>query len=278
MKSILGNRGSHHWSIHGPPHWIIACVVLCLGATAAHALKLNVDPPGDREFVRDLADMIDADAEQRIKELCDKLLTEKATPIIVVTIESMERYGGEDLRIETFATLLFNQWGIGHAELNGQDWNTGMLLLISRDDRKARIELGAGWGRREDATAKRIMDEMIIPQFKAGDFSKGIELGVDGLNNLARKLSLPTAPTPARPWWHYLLIVGFTLLAVFTGVSLYRRGASGWAWIFWAGLFTVVGMVLYQMLRNSGSGGSGGFSGGSFGGGSSGGGGASGSW
>jgi len=66
--------------------------------------------------------------------------------IIVVTINSMAQHGGEGMRIETFATLLFDQWQIGHAKLGGQDWNTGILLLVSRDDRKARIELGAGWG------------------------------------------------------------------------------------------------------------------------------------
>jgi len=60
-------------------------------------------------------------------------------------------------------------------------------------------------------------------------------------------------------------------------VSLYRRGASGWAWLMWGGIFAAAWYFLRTMSQNSGSGG-GGFSGGSFGGGSSGGGGASGSW
>lgn len=84
-------------------------------------------------------------------------------------------------------------------------------------------------------------------------------------------------PIPPRPWWHYALIVLFVALMIFTGISLYRSGASGWAWALWAVIFSILGTILYQTLtskKNS----SGGFSKGSFGGGFSGGGGASGSW
>lgn len=251
-----------------------AAVVFLLSAVPASALEITVERPGDREFVRDLANMIDPADEDRIRQTCDKLLTDKATPIIVVTIESMAKHGGNDLRIETFATLLFDQWQVGLKKLGNQEWNTGILLLVSRDDRKARIELGAGWGRTDDALCQQIMDGHIIPQFKQGQFSAGITAGVESLDKMGRKLELPTVP---RPWWHYAMILGFIGLAIFTVVSLSRRGASGWAWIFWGVAFSVVGTILYSMLTNSGGSG-GGYSGGSFGGGSSGGGGATGSW
>jgi len=261
---------------HGIIRSMFCCVTICvlclLAASPASALEISLDPPGDREFVRDLASMLDSDAKDHIRMLCDSLLTDKATPIIVVTIESMAKHGGEGMRIETFATLLFNQWQIGHATLGQQDWNTGILLLVSKDDRKARIELGGGWGRREDALCRQIMDEHIIFHFKQGRFSEGIVAGVEALDKMGRKLELPTRP---RPWWHYALVVGFIGLAIFTIVSLVRRGSSGWAWILWGVVFAIVGTILYQMITSRGSGG---FSGGSFGGGSSGGGGATGSW
>jgi uncharacterized protein len=243
-------------------------------ASSASAIEIDLDPPGDREFIRDLAGLLDSGSEEHIRKLCDSLLTDKVTPIIVITIESMAKHGGEDMRIETFATLLFDQWGIGHATLGKQEWNTGILLLVSRDDRKARIELGGGWGRREDALCQQIMDEHIIFHFKQGRFSEGIVAGVEALDKMGRMLELPTRP---RPWWHYALVVGFIGLVIFTIVSLVRRGASGWAWIFWGVVFAIVGTILYQMITSRGNGG-GGFSGGSFGGGSSGGGGATGSW
>lgn len=242
--------------------------------SSVHALELTLEPPGDREFVRDLAGMIDEPTKKQIQEICDKLLTDKATPIIVVTIDSMAKYGGADMRIETFATILFNQWQIGHAKLNDQDWNTGILLLVSKDDRKARIELGAGWGREDDAKCREIMDDYIIPHFKQGQFSQGILAGVEALDKMARKLEMPAKPQSA---WSYVIIAVVIGLAIFTIVSLIRRGSSGWAWLFWGVIFAVIGTILYQMLTNRGGGG-GGFSGGSFGGGFSGGGGATGSW
>ncbi len=254
--------------------WIAISVFATFSAVAA-PVKINIEPPGEREFVRDLAELLDPAAKEGIVKLCDKLLTEKATPIIVVTINAMSEYGGEGMRIETFATLLFNQWQIGHAKLGDRDWNTGILLLVSEGDRKARIELGAGWGRREDQLCSQIMSEHIIPMFKQGDYAGGIVAGVNALDKMARKLDLPTAP---RPWWHAALVVGAIGLGIFTVISLFRRGASGWAWLFWAAIFGLVGTILYQMLTNRGSSSGGGFSGGSFGGGFSGGGGSTGSW
>jgi len=253
---------------------------LLLGAWALPGLgqttsggRISLEQPGQREFVRDLAGMITPQDATKIQQICDKLLTDKATPIIVVTIESMAQHGGAALRIESFAMLLFNQWEIGHARIGDQTWNTGILLLISRLDRKARIELGAGWGNEKDELCRQIMDELIIPDFKNGEFSSGILAGVEALDKMARGKELPRRP---RPWWHYALIVGVIGLAVFTVVSLIRRGSSGWSWLFWSAVFALVGYLLYAFLSRSSQGG--GFSGGSFGGGFSGGGGATGSW
>lgn len=182
----------------------IACFVaalasLWLPAGGAAAEKISLERPGQREFVRDLAGMIDSADEKRIRKTCDKLLTAKATPLIVVTIESMAKHGGQGMQIETFATRLFNQWGIGHAKLDGQAHNTGILLLISKQDRKARIELGAGWGREKDARCREIMDDLIVPAFKQGKFSAGIVAGVEALDKMARELELPKRPAALSP-------------------------------------------------------------------------------
>ncbi len=254
------------------------CLLMLLTASPLQALEITLDRPGEREFVRDNANLLSPQDETEIRALCDKLLTDKATPIIVITINKMSDHGGEGLRIETFARLLFDQWQIGHAQLNGQIWNTGILVLVSQGDRKARIELGAGWKRDKDQLAQQIMDEQIIPRFKQQDFSGGIKAGVVALNAMARELQMPVSQksqVPAPRWAPYAA-VALIGLAIFTVVSLIRQGAGGWAWLFWGVLFSAIGYLLYQMMTSRGS--SGGFSGGSFGGGSSGGGGASGSW
>ena len=242
---------------------------------------ISLDRPGDREFIRDSAHLIDKSDAAAIHKIADRLLTDKATPIIVVTIDSMADYGGAGMRIETFARLLFDQWQIGVAKLNGQDWNTGILLLVSKGDRKARIELGGYWRHENDVQCQQIMEGIIIPEFKKGNFSAGILAGVKALDKMARGLALPAAANGSRqsgaaphiPIW--LVLVGIALV-VFTVVSLIRSGIHGWGWLLWGAVFGLIGYLLYSFFSNSGS--SGGFGGGSFGGGFSGGGGSTGSW
>jgi uncharacterized protein len=81
---------------------------------------------------------------------------------------------------------LYDEWGIG-----AKDYNYGILLLVSKGDRKARIELGAGWTRERDAASKNIMERDIVPRFKQGDYSGGILAGVRQLDSLARVASGP---------------------------------------------------------------------------------------
>ncbi len=273
---------------------VLSMVTICAGTIQAQVPgEINLARPGDREFVLDLAELINDADEQKIKQLADKLLTDKGAPIIVVTIESMAKHGGAGLRIETFARLLFDQWGIGPAKIDDTSWNYGILLLVSKQDRKARIELGAGWKRDKDLVAEQIMNDAIVSRFKRGDFSGGIEAGVEWLDKMARELQLPSAAHSGsrtnqtshdmggpRPTSHYIIGLIFAGIVIFTIVSLIRRGSSGWAWLMWAGIFGVIGYILYQMATQSRhrGGGGGGFSGGSFGGGFSGGGGSTGSW
>jgi len=252
-------------------------LVLVLAVAPAGAQVIELEPPEEGQFVLDLAEMVRAEDEAAIRERCAALLSDTAIPLIVVTVRAMSAHGAPNLRIETFATLLFDQWGIGHEEVGGRSFNRGILLLVSEQDRRARIELGADWGREHDEIAQRIMDDHIITHFRQGDFSGGIRAGVKELDNMARGERVSGPPVP---WWQHLILPGFIALAIFTAISLVRSGASGWAWVLWAAVFGILGYILYSALMNSARGGmgGGGFSGGSFGGGFSGGGGATGSW
>ena len=143
-----------------------------------------------------------------------------------------------------------------------------MLLLVSSGDRKARIELGADWGHEYDRDAQRVMDTLIIPNFKKQNFSGGILEGVRGLDAMARGLSLPK---PKAPWWLLPLLIGGVVLTIGVIISLFKRGRSGWGWALIAALGVLIFFLLRAAVSSSGSGGA-------FGGGSSGGGGATGSW
>ena len=249
--------------------------VLASWVQAQERFHVELDPPGDREFVKDSANMLEPADDAAIRTLCDKLLTEHATPILAVTIESMQAHGGDNLRIETFARLLFDQWKIGHAELNGAEWNTGILLLVSKGDRKARIELGAGWQGKKNAETKTIMDTLIVPRFKEGEFSAGIRAGVEALDQVARGKPLPQAPRSKRSVIWTVVLAG---IGIFTLVSMFRSGNKGLAWLAWGIVFGLIGTVIYTVLTHQSGSSGGGFSGGSFGGGGGGGGGATGSW
>lgn len=256
------------------------CLLLLLLLAAPLCAQIKLDPPGQREFVLDHANLLDDAARNAIKATCNRVLTDKAIPIVVVTIESMAAHNGAGMSIESFATALYNQWGVGHPTVHGQPWNKGVLLVVSKGDRKARIELGAGWAAGYDAQCQVIMDEHIIPRFKAADFPGGITNGVNQLAAMTRGEVIPKAPIK---WEYIALFAGGIALLVWTAISLGRNGRRGWAWVFWGIVFTILGYMLIAALSGKGrgfSGGSfgGGFRGGSFGGGSSGGGGASGSW
>jgi uncharacterized protein len=148
--------------------------------------------PDARTFILDEAKLINPDEAAEIRILCDEVLTKKKAPIVVVTLPSLAQYGASGWSIDRYAAGLMADWGIGY-----DDWNYGMLLLVSPGDRKARIELGGNWARRKDEEARRVMGERIIPRFKQGDYSKGILEGVRGLYQVALG-SVPARPGTAR--------------------------------------------------------------------------------
>lgn len=92
--------------------------------------------------------------------------------------------------IEAFGIRLADSWKIGRKGIDD-----GVILIVAKDDRKLRIEVGRGLeGAIPDAIAKRVIAEIITPKFKASDFSGGIDAGVSQLIKLIEGEPLP-APT-----------------------------------------------------------------------------------
>jgi uncharacterized protein len=232
--------------------------------TALEALSVEFpDKPPKTDFFVDRSTLLKEDARKIVNETASALLKEEQIALFVVTIPSLSSYEASALGIEGYATALFDHWGIG-----SQERNHGMLLLVSAGDRKARIELGAGFERNYDSQSADIMQSLIIPSFKRGDFSTGIVDGARGLDAMARGLQLPKA---TAPWWFLPAIIGAAVLLGFVIFNLFKTGRSGWAWALIAFIAVILFFVLRSAARSGGSGGG-------FGGGSSGGGGATGSW
>ena len=148
--------------------------------------------PGYGEFVVDQAKMTNEETNAKINEISKSLLSKVKIPIYVVTINSLKDQGATSYSIESYTAALFDKWGIGF-----EYHNYGILFLISKDDRKARIELGKSWKNRQNREMDRIMNELIIPNFKQGKFQQGIMDGVTALKEFVdRPLSYLPKPQP----------------------------------------------------------------------------------
>ena len=219
------------------------CAAVLLAAADAWTEQLDLDPPAGHAFLLDAAELLSSEDARAIEAICGKLLKEKGSPMIVVTIESMADHGGANMRIEAFAKTLLRQWGPSREQTLGENWNSGLLFLVSVQDRKARIELGPLWSQRHVRLTQRIMDEQIIPRFKRGAFSDGVRAGATALDRMARGLPVPSKPPPR---WVFIPVFGCFALILFTAISFIRRGPDGWAAAFWGAIFRWPGAFLYN--------------------------------
>lgn len=133
-------------------------------------------------FVNDFADMLSQAEEQELEASLSAFEQESGNEIAVVTIANL----GEDT-IENYAVLLFEEWGMGKKKNDN-----GVLLLIARDDRQMRIEVGYGLeGALTDAQSYWIINNELKPAFQAGNFYKGIEAAVSQIMKATRGEYVP---------------------------------------------------------------------------------------
>lgn len=186
--------------------------------------------------------------------------------VVVVTVKSLQGYA-----IEDFGYQLGRYWGIGQ-----KDKNTGALLIVAPNDRKARIEVGYGLeGKLTDALSRAIIENDLLPSFRRGDFDAGVTAGTNSLltvlgggSSVGSALDDKSDASSSGLGTATLILLFFIVMLLRTAFrrpsGLYRRVGRGYGFGGYPG----------DDFMGSGGGG-GGFSGG---GGSFGGGGASGSW
>lgn len=239
----------------------VALVVLLLFAGRAGAAEFTVPPL--RAAVTDQAGMLSPGTRQRLETALRHLQEAGGTQLAVLIVPDLA-----GLAIEQASIRVADAWQLGSAK---QD--NGVLLLIARDERRMRIEVGQGLeGALTDAYSKRIIDEAITPLFRAGDMDGGVAVGVYQIARITNP-EIDLRPylegsirqrgarsSEARSPWHTL----FTLVLLFVVLSM-RMGFLP---------FLFLGGGGYR----GGSGGGGGFGGFSGGGGGFSGGGASGGW
>jgi uncharacterized protein len=207
--------------------------------------------------VTDLAGLLPPERERALEAKLAAFEGETSHQIAVLTVPTLE---GEP--IESFALRAAEQWKLGHKGLDN-----GILLVVASQDRAARIEVGYGLeGAVPDAIAKRVLEDVLFPRFRAGDFAGGVDAATGALMRAARGEEIATERRPRaalrpRGALDPLPTVFFVALLASLVAMPFRRGArplgalvgggaSGlivWmllASLYWAALATLVGAWL----------------------------------
>jgi len=130
-------------------------------------------PSAESATVNDFSRVLDAAAEADLAQRLDALKEETGVQMIVVTMPRLELYGGRGMRLDDYATALFNAWGIGD-----KDRDDGILMLVLTEAREVRIALGAGYDPIYDARAAKVLSTAVLPEFREGRLAEGIAAGI----------------------------------------------------------------------------------------------------
>ncbi len=163
-------------------HLLTLAFAVLLGSGTATAQTL----PKFTGFVVDAANVIPPDQEAALTKRLDDLQKTTGNQLVVATVPDLEGYP-----IEDYGNRLIRSWGVGL-----KDANNGAILLVAPNDRKVRIEVGYGLEPvLTDAFSSVVINQQILPRFKAGDIPGGI---VAGTNAVADQLALPDAEARAK--------------------------------------------------------------------------------
>ena len=161
--------------------------LLLLGFCSIAASEIAV-PPVAR--VVDQTGTLTAENRAALERMLEQFETRKGSQIAVVMVKTT---AGEP--IEQFALRVGEQWKLGRKRVDD-----GAILVVAKDDRALRIEVGYGLeGALSDLTAKRIISDVITPRFREGDFFGGISAGVDRMIRVidGEPLPQPASKSPA---------------------------------------------------------------------------------
>lgn len=211
-------------------HRAIGLLIALLLALPLAGLRATAqDMPAYHDvYVDDFGNLLDAAQEAQIRARLTRLFDDTGIEAVVVTMTTMRDYGHSG-EIEPFATRLFNFWGVGNAARND-----GVMMLVARDDRQMRIELGAGYPAAMDARMQDIIDSAMLPRFKQDDYDAGILAGVE---QLVQTLSPGAAAAEPLGFADRIATqakrAGAWLFAILLG-GLASLGAGGYAlWLAW---------------------------------------------
>jgi uncharacterized protein len=253
-----------------PTRLLLALLLLAAPFAAAQDVdvlgKVGLPKEAPNDAVLDLGGMLDASAKQQIEELSIRYRTGSGHEVRLVTVPSLN-----GRPIEEVGLAIFRTWKMGREGVND-----GAVLLVGRDEHALRIETGRGLeGTLPDVICSRIIRNVIVPRFQAGDFSGGLLEGMKAIHeaaggdygNIPDEESQENGVPP--------LVALFAMGAIFLLVFMLKRAGRHGRWrgkgVFPFG-YPGFGGGGFRMGGFGGGFGGGGFGGGGFGGGFGGGG------
>ena len=184
--------------------WVLAVILLL----PAHA---QVAVPALKTRVTDLTRSLTPNQLDTLEQLLKSFETRKGSQIAVLIVPSTEPE-----EIEPYAIRVAEAWKLGRKGIDD-----GVLMLIAKDDRELRIEVGRGLeGAIPDAVANRIIDEIMVPFLKQGDLYGGIQAGIVRLIRIIEGEPLPPRQAKDPSWsgvMDYLPVI-FIMVFVVAGV------------------------------------------------------------
>ncbi|MCK6445795.1 MAG: TPM domain-containing protein [Planctomycetes bacterium] len=239
---------------------------------------LRQGPPRNDGWVTDLGDLFDAGEERLLEGELDAYRAKTGHELAVLTVKSLD--GGS---IERFALETARAWKMGRVDVHD-----AALLVVARDERELRIEVGRGLeGELTDLECGVIIRKVIVPRFKQGDFFGGVRGGVQAMmESITPGAGGPQAAPPRRGpdagqiLTVFLAIGGLALFVIVRVATLrkHRPNALGRQLATEAAFDVLRVLAHFAAASGGGRGGRGGGFGGFGGGGGFSGGGASGRW
>jgi len=220
-------------------------------------------------WVSDYTDLLTSEQQRNINHKLNRLEKATSTQIFLAIFDRIP----ENYYLEDFVVKLYEKWRPGRT-----NENNGVLIVLFTGDRRIRIEVGYGLeGVLTDMQAGRVIEDVMKPEFKKGDYYTGLNNGIDVIISAVKgeyTIPIKAKSKLKKTNWFSLLVIFFVIVSILRrfggrGTTVSRKG-SRYSRTVWGAPFFLGGG------RGGGSSFGGGFSGGF--GGLSGGGGASGSW
>ncbi len=224
-------------------------VTLLLACAFAQAQQLAAIPALTSPVI-DTTGTLDAATKQQLEAQALVLQQRKGSQLQVLVVPTTEP---ED--IAQYAVRAFEQWKIGRKGVDD-----GVLLVVAKNDRRVRIEVGYGLeGAIPDATSARVIQEYLVPKFRAGDYAGGITDASGALVKLIDGEPLPAPMTDHRAerqgngggGWIFALFVAFIVAQVVRGIfgkapsllrGLLAGGAAGFIAFLMSSMLIVGGL------------------------------------